>query len=252
MNCDDIETLLHGYMDGELDAVTNQSIEAHLSACTHCSAELASFRELRGGLGQSALYDRAPTALATRVRVEARRLPDLTSRRPAYRWRTLAAAASIAIVCITAWSIVRTRPATVDPTMTAIVDDHVRSLMAEHLVDIRSSDKHTVKPWFDGKLDFAPPVQRLDGTDYPLVGGRLDYIDGHSAAAVVYRHNKHYINLIIWPSPSHDKAPAASSSRGYNVIHWTQAGMTYWAASDISLPDLETFSGLIRQGATMP
>jgi len=246
MNCDDVEKLLHGYMDGELDAVTNQSIEAHLSTCSHCRAELAGFRELRGGLRQAALYDRAPAALATRVRVEARRLPDLTSRRPAYRWRTFAAAASIAVVCLTAWGVLRTRDASVDPTMTAIVDDHVRSLMAEHLVDVRSSDKHTVKPWFDGKLDFAPPVQRLDGTDFPLVGGRLDYVDGHSAAAVVYGHRKHYINLYIWPSPTSDKAPAASSSRGYNVVHWNQAGMSYWAVSDIAPDDLRSFEELVR------
>jgi len=247
MNCDEVETLLHGYMDGELDAVTNQSIEGHIATCTHCRRELASFRELHTGLRQTTLYDRAPAALATRVRVEARRLPEFTSRRPAYRWRTFAAAASIAIVCITAWGVVRTRPAAADPTMTAVVDDHVRSLMAEHLVDVRSSDKHTVKPWFDGKLDFAPPVQRLDGTEFPLVGGRLDYIDGHSAAAVVYRHNKHYINLFIWPSTGPEKAPTTSSDRGYNVIHWTHAGMTYWTASDISAPDLQSFTDLIMK-----
>ena len=114
-------------------------------------------------------------------------------------------------------------------------------------IDTVRGDKHTVKPWFDGKLDFGAPVARLDGTEFPLVGGRLDYVDGHSAAAIVYHHKKHLINLFVWPSTEHDKAPTTQSSRGYNLIHWTHAGMTYWAASDISTAGLQTFVGLIQE-----
>ena len=246
MNCDDIDTLLHGYIDGELDAVTNQQIEAHVEECARCRRELSAYRDLGSGLRQAGLYDRAPSGLATKVRVEARRQVGAATR-PAYRWRSFAAAASIAVVCLTAWGVMRIRPAAVDPVEAAVVDDHVRSLMANHLVDVRSSDKHTVKPWFDGKLDFAPPVQRLDGTGYPLVGGRLDYIDGHSAAAVVYQHGKHYINLFIWPSTGPEKAPVTSSDRGYNLIHWTHAGMNYWAASDTAGDELKDFTNLIQQ-----
>ena len=248
MNCEEIEPLLHGYMDGELDAVTNQTVEAHLATCPRCPRELESFRELGAGLRQAALYERAPAALTNRVRAQARRLPGVAPR-PVYRWPAFAAAAGIALAFIAVYGVSHLRPSAVDTTMTAIVDDHVRSLMAAHLVDINSTDKHTVKPWFDGKLDFAPPVERLDGTEYPLIGGRLDYVEGHAAAAVVYRHRKHFINLFIWPSTGGaEKAPAASSDRGYNVIHWTHDGMNYWAASDISAPDLQTFVGLVRRG----
>jgi anti-sigma factor RsiW len=243
MTCDEIDELLHGYMDGELDAVTSRNVEDHLATCTSCTRELASFRDLRSSLRQNGLYHRSPATLERNVRREARKGGESI---PVFRRGVFAIAAAILIACLAVWGVGRTRSHAVDPMIALIVDDHVRSLMADHLVDVKSSDKHTVKPWFDGKLDFAPPVQRLDGTQFPLIGGRLDYVNGHPAAAVVYRHNKHIINLLIWPAAGPDTAPAASSDRGYNVVHWTNQGMTYWAASDVSAPDLATFAGLIR------
>lgn len=243
MTCDEIDELLHGYMDGELDAVTSRTVEAHLDGCPSCTRDLASFRELRLSLRQNGLYHRAPSSVASRVRSQARKTeaPPMV-----FRQRAFAFAAVVLIAFLAVWGIGHFRSRAVDPMVALIVDDHVRSLMGDHLVDVRSSDKHTVKPWFDGKLDFAPPVQRLDGTQFPLIGGRLDYIDGHSAAAVVYRHNKHLINLFIWPAVGADTPLAASTYRGYNVVHWTNQGMTYWAVSDVSAPDLATFAELIR------
>src|SRR5205814_2497853 len=134
---------------------------------------------------------------------------------------------------ILSWSLVRifSVPSQNDLLAQDAVSSHIRSLMANHLVDVVSSDQHTVKPWFDGKLDFAPPVEDLAGQGFPLVGGRLDYLDNRPVAALVYGRQKHYINLFIWPTALADSPATAQTRQGYHLWHWTQAGMTYWAVS---------------------
>jgi anti-sigma factor RsiW len=250
-----MDPLLHGYIDGELDAVTNRSIEEHLATCPSCTQDLASFRQLRVALRRPDVYRSAPDGLARRVRAEVVNSHEVRQQWK-FNWRPLAAAVSLALFFAAGWGLghggARVHPnMVVADTSQAIAADvvsaHIRSLMADHLVDVRSSDKHTVKPWFDGKLDFAPPIQRLDGTDFPLVGGRLDYIDGHQAAAVVYRHGKHLINLFIWPTTAPDSPPIASTERGYNLIHWNRHGMSFWVTSDVSEDELRTFVDLIRK-----
>jgi anti-sigma factor RsiW len=124
---------------------------------------------------------------------------------------------------------------------------HVRSLMANHLTDITSTDQHTVKPWFNGKLDFSPPVEDLSPQGFPLIGGRLDYLDGHPVAALVYQRNKHDINLFIWPSTTGDEGLGFSTYNGYNVYHWTQSGMAYWAVSDLNPDELKGFVELVQK-----
>src|SRR5581483_424721 len=122
-----------------------------------------------------------------------------------------------------------------------VVSDHVRSLLADHLFDVRSTDQHTVKPWFLGKLNYAPPVTDLAADGFPLVGGRLDYVSGRNVAALVYQRQKHTINLFVWPSDDGSSVAPPSSIRGFQVEHWIRDGMTFWAVSDLNAAELHEF-----------
>jgi anti-sigma factor RsiW len=140
-----------------------------------------------------------------------------------------------------------TRAARTDAIVSQVVANHVRSLLAAQLVDVVSSDQHTVKPWFDGKIDFAPEVRDLSANGFPLVGGRLDYLDGKTIAALVYHRNKHPINLFITPAPtSRSTSTTTTNRRGYNVVAWTNNSMNYWAVSDLNQAELREFTELVR------
>jgi anti-sigma factor RsiW len=161
--------------------------------------------------------------------------------RPARRfgWERLFAWAGAAAVVAAAWIAVVRLPANAEQAMaTEVVSSHVRSMMASHLTDVTSTDQHTVKPWFDGKVDFAPPVTDLAAQGFPLLGGRLDYLGGHPVAALVYGRRKHVINLFVWPQ-SGDRPPREVTLRGYHTVHGVKNGMEYWAVSDVNPQDLE-------------
>jgi anti-sigma factor RsiW len=135
---------------------------------------------------------------------------------------------------------------------TQLIASHVRSLMANHLTDVASSDQHTVKPWLDAKLDFAAPVVDLSGQGFPLIGGRLDYLDNHSVAALVYQRRKHFINLFVWPrKPEDSKSEKMVAREGYHLLHWVDGDFNYWAVSDVSVGDLQSFKQLF-EGPTAP
>jgi anti-sigma factor RsiW len=129
-----------------------------------------------------------------------------------------------------------------------VVSSHVRSLMANHLVDVASSNQHTVKPWFNGQVNFSPAVKNLDGKGFSLVGGRLDYVNDRTVAALVYKRREHVINVFIWPSTTAgDSAPQSTQRQTFRLIHWKDAGLTYWVVSDLNEAELQEFVELIRQ-----
>jgi len=160
-----------------------------------------------------------------------------------------ALAAAFVLVAVTSWNLGRLQPGGGDEEriIRDVAAAHVRSLMVEgHLNDVASTDQHTVKPWFEGKLDFAPVVADFAASGFALIGGRLDYLDGRPAAALTYRHRLHVVNLFEWPAgASADRAPAALARHGYALVHWRRAGIEYWAVSDIASEDLLAFARLL-------
>ena len=248
MTCQDIQHLMHGYLDGELDLVRNLEMEGHLQTCPACAQVLANYRSLQGALQNDAFYFKAPNSLETRIRSSLGKTQSRTRTLRIRAWATLGAiAASIVVIFALGWMATREGHSAKDLLVREIVSSHVRSLMASHLTDVPSSDQHTVKPWFKGQLDFSPPIKDLSKEEFVLAGGRVDYISDRPIAALVYERRKHVINLFIWPStPDSATSPAALSRQGYHLIHWTEGGLTYWAVSDLNEKELEEFVQLVR------
>jgi anti-sigma factor RsiW len=235
-------------MDGELDPVRNVEIEEHLRTCDACSQSLEAQRALRSALQSDDLYFQAPAGLERKIRIAAQR-PERKSRLLHVQLRGWAAAAlAAAAVVAVAFFLppILSRPQT-DRIAQDVVSAHIRSLMPGHLTDVPSSEHHTVKPWFAGRLDFSPAVVDLTAEGFPLVGGRLDYAAGRPVAALVYRRGKHLINLFTWPAaPIGESAEKSDARQGYNVVFWTRGGTNYWAISDVNRTDLRRFAELVR------
>jgi anti-sigma factor RsiW len=252
VNCDDAVSLVHGYVDGELDLTNALALERHLAQCAACARRYENVRTLSSVLRDGAPYYEASPALQRRVRralhqsSESRGLGRLLPRL-SWGWVAAAGAAAILVVVWTGGLLPQFTAGTINARIgQEVIASHVRSLMAGHLTDVLSSDQHTVKPWFAGKLDFSPTVKDLAAEGFPLVGGRLDYIERRPVAALVYRRRKHTINLFVWPEQS---APSPSQSestpRGYNLVNWNENGMTYWAVSDLDATELAEFAKLV-------
>jgi anti-sigma factor RsiW len=257
MNCADAEIMLHALLDGELDAGHAREVEAHLADCAGCAARLAAFREMRSAMAGADLKPRAPAALRARIeaalpsqppRADAAVLPFRPSRRSFFSGFGAGAVLSGALAASLALTVFRNDRD--QATANDVVSAHIRSLQANHLMDVETSDQHTVKPWFDGKVDVAPPVIDLTADGFTLLGGRLDYIDGDPVASVVYRRRNHIINLFV--AQHLGAAQAAVSARtvqGYNVRHWSEQGLEYWAVSDLNPDELGEFVRKISAAA---
>ena len=241
-----IRELLHAYVDSELDLVNARETERHLQSCTECRGTEKAIRDLRGALTSGAIAHRAPAHLRRNVRAALRREAKST-RQTVSPWLMFATGAAFAAVILGFVLFQTTRRARTDAIVDQVVANHVRSLLAAQLVDVVSSDQHTVKPWFDGKIDFAPEVRDLAANGFPLVGGRLDYLDGKTVAALVYHRNKHPINVFITPTAtSGSTSPAVTTRRGYSILAWTNNGLKYWAVSDLNQAELREFAELIQ------
>ena len=250
MACDNPRELLDGYLDNELDVSTNLDLQRHLQECQAC-AELHQKRQaVRSAIRNSDLTFKAPAGLEKRIRVAVDRAEGAGLRNRAGGYRNVAvwfAVAASLVVALFVWKTVKRPPDTNELLAQQVLTSHVRSLMADHLTDVVSSDSHTVKPWFAGKLDFSPPVKDLASQDFPLVGGRLEYLE-RPVAALVYRRRQHIINVLVWPS-NDSKRPIGTplTRQGFNLLHWTSLGMNYWAISDLNMAELRQFVDLLQQ-----
>jgi anti-sigma factor RsiW len=259
MNCRETEEFINGYLDGELDLVRSLAIEQHLKECSACAESYRGQQSLRKMIAGRSLYFEAPKGLEKHVRSAVRQASKSEAPRWRWRWdwnwalpRMLVPLAAVALVMPIALQSVM-RPSTEDRMVQEIVSAHVRSLMASHLTDVASSDQHTVKPWFTGKLPFSPPVIDLSAQGLLLIGGRLEYVGNHPVAALVYQRRKHFINLFVWESTGSGNAGEKfRTQQGYNVLHWSQGGMEYWAASDVNQSDLREFVQLAQGGMPLP
>lgn len=240
MNCEDLQVLLHGYLDGELDFVHHLEMERHLTDCPSCAHACTQLRALQSLLRGSGSDFAPPPGLRRRIETALLERDEPRSPRRMRGWLALAAAA---LVVFGVWLVSPRWPAEEERLARAVTTSHVRSLMLEgHLYDVKSSDQHTVKPWFHGKIDFAPTVPDFAEEGFELRGGRLDYLDGHPAAALIYQRRKHAINLFVWPAPDAPEQPPRGRTRqGYNLSHWSRGGLTYWAISDLNSAELRTF-----------
>jgi anti-sigma factor (TIGR02949 family) len=248
VTCDEARKLLDAWYDGELDAPRSASLERHLEECAGCAALSEARSALSEVLVKSATRYSAPAALRKKIEAQISKPPIVRGPR-VMPWRGLAIAASFALFVMVGWNAWLLQSGGPSPNLEhEIVSDHIRSLMANHLSDVASEDRHTVKPWFMGKLDYSPPVDDLASEGFKLVGGRLDYAGGKPVAALVYQRGAHVINVFVWPTREGDDAlpqPRWSSDHGYHVANWTHSGMTYWAISDVDPAELTRLTNLL-------
>jgi mycothiol system anti-sigma-R factor len=252
MNCSQSQGLMAAYIDGELDPSSTVQLATHLDQCAACMRACAQMRSLQTAIKAHASSHTAPASLRHRIKTDLTRSNKRNTKRShklatlSWSWINLGVATAFACAFSITLALYLSVPSATERLDQEIVASHFRSLMANHLVDVASSDRHTVKPWFIGKLDFSPPVYDLAAQGFPLIGGRLDYLQQRPVAALAYRHRQHLINLFVWPDNPAIHIPVGATSRqGYQLLHWTRSGMHYWAVSDLGSHDLVKFKQLL-------
>jgi anti-sigma factor RsiW len=240
MNCAIAQEMLGPFFDGELDVNSGLQLRLHLSGCDGCTAALSRLHSRCDMIRNSDLSYQAPPDLEARIRKGIH-----ADRRTASNWRVWSAlAAAILVACTLSIHLLQQRASRDAQFGDQVVSSHIRAMMTGHTTDIISTDRHTVKPWFNGRIDFSPPVSDLAPQGFPLAGGRVDYLAGRSVATLVYHRRKHVIDLFIRPAGTGD-ATGDESSKGYNVIRWKAGEMYYVAVSDLNKMELEQFKNLL-------
>jgi anti-sigma factor RsiW len=239
MTCDEAEILLHALLDGELDAGHARAVEDHIAGCARCAAQLAAYREMSKAVAGADLRYAAPLALRRRIEAS---LPQ--TRAPSRRavLRGFAMGSAVSAIAATGLVAVILRSDDEARIESEVVSAHLRSLQAGHLTDVISTDQHTVKPWFNGKLDVAPPVVDLTAQGFTLIGGRLDYVDARPIGAIVYRRRAHVINLFVAQTANMEHhAARIETMQGFNIRRWSERGLNFWAVSDLAADELNEF-----------
>jgi anti-sigma factor RsiW len=239
MTCEEAKILLHALMDGELDAGHAREVEEHIAGCPACAAQLAAYREMSQAIATAKMKYTAPLALRRRIEAS---LPQTQapSRRAVLRGFALGSAVSA--IAATGLVAIVLREDELQRIQSEIVSAHLRSLQAGHLTDVISTDQHTVKPWFNGKLDVSPPVIDLTAQGFTLIGGRLDYVDARAIGAVIYKRRAHVINLFVaQTSNTERRAAKIETLQGFNIRCWRDRGLNFWAVSDIGADELAEF-----------
>jgi anti-sigma factor RsiW len=256
MRCEEVQTLASAWLDGELSEPIAGALADHEAHCEACHAYISDLRILAdemSGLGR----EPAPPGLAERIRLSLAAEQGITAPTVSVipfaapkRWRGFVQQfASMAAVCLLSvfgtWAVMH-QPGSMPETQHDVVTAHVRSLLQNSTIQVVSSDSHTVRPWFNGKVEFAPPVKDLSAEGFPLYGGRLDYVDGHRVATLVYHHGPHTISVFVWPEAAHSSVPARlTKAEGLNVLSWTKDGMVWWAVSDMEQSEMKELRALL-------
>jgi anti-sigma factor RsiW len=253
MNCQDSRIYLPAYLDDELEVADNLRMQKHLADCSDCRQAEEEQLALRSALRDPSLYAHPSADFEKRIEAAVRRQAkeEARSRRSSWieslRWVPVAVALVIVSTLGALFVINSLRSSHQQLIASAVLAGHIRSLQAGHLVDVPSSDRHTVKPWFQGKLDFSPPVPDLSELGWTLIGGRLDYVDGRPVAALIYQRRMHNINVFLWPNHgAADDAVKQEDAQGYQILHWNGAEMTYWVVSDLNYAELQEFARALR------
>ncbi len=250
MECDSARNDIDAYFDRELDTSRSLEVEAHLRDCHFCGQAYKDREGLRYALRDAGVYFKAPAELEKRVRRAVRETATIESApkwRSLWSWTSVAGSLAAAALVVFVFLPYFGPPSEEELLTREVISGHVRSLMGDHLTDVASSDRHTVRPWFNGKLNFSPPVEDLASLGYPLAGGRLDYLSDRVVAALIYRRDSHMINVFVWPS-SDTKSTAVKTTahRGYNVLYWTNSGLNFWVVSDLEHDQLEKLAELLK------
>jgi mycothiol system anti-sigma-R factor len=247
LDCQESQELIHAYVDGELELAKHLGMERHLQGCSVCAQAHTNQQTLRSALKTSSLYFQAPANLRQRVQTSVRRASKTAPAIHLRQWQWLSVAAALVCIALTSWSLIWLLPSESKDELLVkeLLASRVRSqLLASHRVDVASSDQHTVKPWFEGKVDFAPVVKDLAAQGFPFIGGRLDYVADRPAAVLVYQRHKHFIDLFMWPASEH-ALNRTMTRQGYNLFRWTQSGLTFWAISDLNDKEMQEFLRLV-------
>jgi anti-sigma factor RsiW len=249
--CAETEILLHALLDGELDAGHARDVETHLEGCPRCAAQLSAYREMHQAMSAAQLRYTAPMSLRRRIEMALPSAPVRVPARAASRWSMLkgfamGTALSTAVAASLVIGVMGTDQN--QRLLGDVVSAHVRSLQGDHLTDVQTSDQHTVKPWFNGKVDISPPVVDLTAQGFRLIGGRLDYIDGRAVASIVYRRRQHVINLFVTQGAGSEHNAANETMQGFNIRRWTAQGLEFFAVSDINADELQEFVDKFETG----